>query len=161
MLERIIEHAYRARIVEVPEPELSDHKVLDTWSFVRTRHNQERFKETVLNRQNHMCAVCGTTLREVMEVAHVSTYASDIQNRANPANGIGLCAFCHRAFDRKVFLLTERGEVLYRSGLKWDQMAEAHMAGLSEDARLRLLDGVDKGFLRMRLSESLPDQQFS
>lgn len=152
MFKRIVDRAYRIRRIAVSRPQPLDYEVPDTWSYSRTRHAQERFREAVLSRQNHTCAICGTTVREVLEVAHVSDYASDVGNRANPANGIGLCAFCHRAFDRGVFVITESGSVLFRT-VERDSIAMAHADGISNEARLKLIDGVDGELLRRRLAE--------
>ena len=68
----------------------SNYAIPDAWSLIRARHSLEQFREAVLRRQDYRCAICGTTLREVLEVAHISSYATDITNRANPANGIAL-----------------------------------------------------------------------
>ena len=76
-----------------------------------------------------------------------------MSNRANPANGIGLCAFCHKAFDRGVFKITETGGVLYGADVARDSIAVAHADGLSNSVRLRLLNGVERGLLRRRLGE--------
>ena len=152
MFERIIELAYRARVIEIPLPAPSGYEVPDRWSFVRTRHSQERFKKAVLDRQNHTCAICGTTVKDVLEVAHISRYASDARNRANPANGIGLCAFCHKAFDHGVFRISGSGRVEYRCETQPDPIAEAHVNGLMGDARLGLLRGVNRQFLHSRLA---------
>ena len=154
MFERIVELAYQQRSVAVTRPESSEYDVPDTWSVVRTRHAQERFKESVLSRQAYSCAICGTTVKEVLEVAHISSYAADVGNRANPSNGIGLCAFCHRAFDRGVFLITESGGVIYRRDSECDPIAMAHARGLSDGTRKKLIEGVDHELLRRRLSEA-------
>ena len=111
----------------------------------------ERFRQTVLLRQGFACAICGTTLGEVLDVAHISRYSTDVNNRANPANGIGLCAFCHRAFDGGVFRLSENGDVSMVDGRDPDPVALAHLSSLSADARLKLLDGIDTELLRHRL----------
>ena len=154
MFERIVELAYQQRSIAASPPDHSEYAVLDSWSFVRSRQAQERFKESVLSRQNYTCAICGTTVREVLEVAHISSYASDVSNRANPANGIGLCAFCHRAFDRDVFRITETGRVVYRRCSEPDPIASAHLRGLSDATRLQLMDGIDREILRRRVSEA-------
>ena len=93
-------HAYAESGVSLDPLEPDDYKVPDAYSLVRRRHSLERFKATVLDRQNHTCAICGTAVREVLDVAHISSYSSDTKNRANPGNGIGLCSYCHRADGR-------------------------------------------------------------
>ena len=96
--EQILDFAYAKSDVSLDPLEPDDYEVPDAYSLVKRRHSLERFKAKVLDRQNHTCAICGTTIREVLDVAHISTYAGDPKNRANPANGIGTWSYCHRAF---------------------------------------------------------------
>ena len=149
----IVELVYRRHCVDVDPPEAQDYTIPDAWSFVKRRHGVERFKETVLARQGFTCAICGTTLREVLDVAHISRYSIDVKNRANPANGIGLCAFCHRAFDRGVFRLYETGAVSVAEGSDLDPVTLMHVSNLSAETRLKLLYGLDFELLRQRQSE--------
>ena len=151
MYASIVELAYRRHCIAIVPPDTGDYAVPDAWSFVRRRHSVERFKETVWLRQGFACAICGTTLREVLDVAHISRYSTDVKNRANPANGIGLCAYCHRAFDGGVFRLYENGVVSVEAGVGSDPVALARLAGLSVEERLRLLEGVDTELLRERV----------
>ena len=150
MFASIVELAYQRDCIAIVPPDAPDYAVPDAWSFVRRRHSVERFKETVLLRQGFTCAICGTTLREVLDVAHISRYSTDVKNRANPANGIGLCAYCHRAFDGGVFQLYENGVVSVADGLGTDPVALAHLSNLSVEARLKLLDSIDTDLLRQR-----------
>ena len=150
MFERVVDLAYGLRCVTVDLPTEEDYTVPDAWSTVRRRHNTERFKNAVLERQHYTCTICGTTLREALDVAHVSSYAADIENRANPANGIVLCAFCHRAFDGGVFRILEDGNVITAPNVHIDDVTDTHLKNLTAKDRLKLLDGVDKELLRLR-----------
>ena len=140
MYTSIVDLAYRHDFIALDPIDGEDYAVPDAWSFVRRRHSVERFKKVVLRRQGFTCAICGTTLREVLDVAHISRYSTDMNNRANPANGIGLCAYCHRAFDAGMFRLHETGCVsVAHSDL--DPVALAHVSNLSAETRLNLLNG--------------------
>ena len=150
MYSSIVELAYRRHCITIAPPDAQDYAVPDAWSFVRRRHSVERFKETVLVRQGFACAICGSTLREVLDVAHISRYSTDVKNRANPANGIGLCAYCHRAFDGGVFRLYENGGVSVAEGLDLDPVALEHVSSLSSEARLKLINGINVELLRQR-----------
>ncbi len=148
--EQLIDLAYEKLCVDV-EPSIDDkHAIPDDWSYNRRRGNLARFKRTVLDRQNHMCAICGTSLQGVLDVAHISGYAVDIANRANPANGIVLCAYCHRAFDNGAFQIQEDGTVASSPNVKLDSIATAHLKNLTPQERLELIDGVDKALLSRR-----------
>ena len=149
---QIVTLAYRQHHIPITAPEPADYEISDTWSLLRRRHSLERFRAAVLARQNYACAICGTTLKEVLDVAHISSYSTDIKNRANPANGIGLCAYCHRAFDSGVFRINEDGVVLSARDIEHDPVAEVHLSNLSSEARLKFLSGTDEEFLRKRFS---------
>ena len=152
--EEILDLAYAESVVSLDLLELDDYEVPDTYSLVKRRHSLESFKAKVLGRQNHTCAICGTTMKEVLDVAHISSYAGDPKNRANPANGIGLCSYCHRAFDGTVFTVHEDGEVFAARDLGNDAIAKAHLSGLSSGGRVKLLAGIDKKLLRKRSGHS-------
>ena len=153
MYTNIVDLAYRRHCIALAPIDGEEYAVPDAWSFVRRRHSVERFKQVVLLRQSSTCAICGTTLREVLDVAHISRYSTDMKNRANPANGIGLCAYCHRAFDGGVFRLHETGIVSVAESSDLDPVALAHVSSLSAEARLKLLNGIDTELLRQRQSE--------
>ena len=152
MFERIVELAYGRQCVRIESPNFGEYEVPDSWSSVRRRDNLAGFKRDVLVRQNYTCAICGTTLREVLDVAHVSSYAADPKNRANPANGIALCAYCHRAFDNGVIQIHETGMVTLAAGTKSDPVLDVHISTLTPTQRLELLEGVDHNLLRQRAS---------
>ena len=149
---RIVDLACKCQCYAVDPIDGEDYAVRDAWSFVRRRHRIEQFKKAVLRRQGFVCTICGTTLRKVLDVAHISRYSTDMKNRANPANGIVLCAYCHRAFDGGVFRLNETGHVsVAHPNLDW--VALAHVSRLSPEARLNLLNGVDTELLRQRYTD--------
>ena len=108
LFEEIVDLAYEGEYANPSDQPSADFSVPDSWSYVRRRDKLEHFKREVLRRQNHQCAVCGTQVRELLDVAHISEYSIDADNRANPANGICLCVYCHRAFDLDLVLLNGR-----------------------------------------------------
>ena len=78
MYEEIIELAYRGHCIAVTPTDSPDYGIPDAWSYVRRRDRLEGFKEAVLRRQEYSCAICGTTIEEVLDVAHISSYATDV-----------------------------------------------------------------------------------
>lgn len=154
MYEQIITLAYGQNSIEVTPPSPAEYKIPDAWSYAKRRHGLERFKGTVLHRQGYRCAICGTTVSEVLEVAHLSSYASDVPNRANPANGVGLCAYCHRAFDKDVFRFSLEGAVRVTKEIEDDRIAELHLSNLSDEERRNMLKGIDEQFLLKRYAIS-------
>ena len=132
------------------DPAPGDFSVPDSWSYVRRRDRLEQFRRTVLHRQNHTCAICGTRVRDLLDVAHISEYSTDADNRANPANGVCLCVYCHRAFDRALVRLDDTGCLELAPRVQSDTVARLHFTKLSTDSRRRLLKGVDVKLLLRR-----------
>ena len=153
--DRIVELAYSGSITFAESHLQEGYEIRDGWSATRRRYHQERFRDAVLRRQGSVCAICGTTLEEVLDVAHISPYATDPMNRANPANGIVMCVFCHRAFDRNVYCLKEDGSIIVMITRESDDVIKAHLPGISPTQRAKLIDGADSELLRSRYTETL------
>lgn len=152
---RIVDLAYSGSVT-FEEPSFQEgYEVPDGWSSTKRRYHQERFRDAVLRRQGPVCAICGTTLGAVLDVAHISSYATDPKNRANPANGIVMCVFCHRAFDRNVYCLKGDGSVIVMMTQESDDVINAHLPGIPPAERLELIDGADPELLRRRYTETL------
>jgi hypothetical protein len=123
--------------------------VEDSWSLVRRRLRMQMFRSAVLSRHDYMCLICGCRLRSVLDAAHIRSYASDINHRANPANGICLCRFCHAAFDAGDIVLHADGGLTIVNPTD-DPMALAHFTAVSPLARCACMQGVDCRFLADR-----------
>ena len=81
---------------------------------------------------------------EVLEVAHISPYSSDKKNRANPANGIALCALCHKAYDNQVLRIAPDAHVEVQGSMANDSISQLHVLGLDRTDRTQLLRGLDQ-----------------
>lgn len=132
----------------MPAALADDFSVPDAWSKSKARPAMKRFAAEVINRSNGTCIVCGTGLEGVVEAAHLSPYATDVKNRANPANGVCLCKYCHRALDLRLIAITPEGELLVATDLN-DPVARFHFHQLASDYRRGLLSGVDPRFLQL------------
>ena len=60
--------------------------------------------------------------------------------RGHPANGIALCGYCHRAYDRNIFKLVPDGHVEI---LSEDGVTQFHSSRIRSDNRVLLIRGVD------------------
>jgi|GEM_PF-5996093 len=65
------------------------------WAIIRTRNDQEKFRQDVLDNWEGKCAVTGSAL--TVEACHIVSHA----NKGSPSveNGIALAADLHRLFD--------------------------------------------------------------
>ncbi|MBI4426008.1 MAG: HNH endonuclease [Candidatus Kerfeldbacteria bacterium] len=131
----------------------ADWRVDDAWSLVKRRSRMRAFRAIVLSRHEHTCVVCGTQLRSVLDAAHIRSYSSDKSQRANPANGICLCSYCHAAYDfGDITILPDGG--LKCSGDVHDEIALKHFTAVSPQDRRRWLLGIENQFLLDHLTES-------
>ena len=141
----------------VATPGDGDFSVPDSWGPAQVR-KVGYFSDTVLDRHNHTCAVCGTRFKSVLSAAHLSPYSTDKQNRANPANGICLCSFCHSALDKRQIALRVTGEIVINPEIN-DSLAIEHFTRINPKTRMSWLSGVGKEFLK--LSEKLYSEHMS
>ena len=125
-------------------------RVDDSWSLVRRRLRMQAFRRAVLVRHKHTCVVCGTRLRSVLNAAHIRRYAADSDQRANPANGICLCSFCHAAYDSGEVSIMPDGSLQFSLDLD-DEIALMHFTVVPKDKRQDWLRGVDRQFLLERV----------
>ena len=148
LLDAALDSAFRAKAPAVQMND-ADWRVDDTWSLVRRRNCMRTFRAIVLSRHEYTCLVCGTQLQSVLEAAHIRSYASDKSQRANPANGICLCSYCHAAYDSGDITILPDGEVRC-SGDIGDGIALKHFTALTQEKRRQWLLDVDKRFLSER-----------
>ncbi|MFC1583666.1 HNH endonuclease [Candidatus Neomarinimicrobiota bacterium] len=128
--------------------DMDEYSIHDAWGKTRIRKSMVRFNEVVFTRHRSTCAVCGTKLGAVLEVAHLSPYATDSSNRANPANGICLCVFCHRALDRRLIAIQPNADLLVADSIT-DPVAAEHFRRITKDQRVSQLRGIDPRFLEL------------
>lgn len=119
----------------------------DEWTKTKRRKALTRFRKPVLERSDHACIVCGTSLRGLVDAAHLNSWADDKANRANPANGVCLCKYCHRTFDLCMIAITPSGELLVSSQVQ-DHVALHHFDRVMPDKRVAWLNGVEPAFLK-------------
>ncbi len=133
---------------------LKDGRVDDAWSLVRQRCRLQAFRSAVLARHNYTCLICGTRLRSVLDAAHIRSYASDRDHRANPKNGICLCKFCHAAFDCGDVRIFEDGTIEMNAIID-DEIARKHFNAVDATTRKRWLCGVQSEFIAERCVRSV------
>ncbi len=148
LLDAALDSAFRAKDPTVRMND-ADWQVDDAWSLVKRRSHVRAFRAMVLSRHGHTCLVCGTQLESVLEAAHIRSYTSDKTQRANPANGICLCSYCHAAYDSGDITILPDGEVRCCGDIR-DGMALKHFTAVPQEKRRHWLLGVDKEFLSER-----------
>lgn len=124
----------------------NDFRIDDSYGKAKIRGKLRGFRDSVLASCKNQCVVCGTKLRPLLDAAHLSPYATDKLNRANPANGLCICKYCHSAMDNRLIAIKPNGELLV-SNLVSDQVANFHFQNLSTEYRAKLITHADPKFL--------------
>lgn len=81
----------------------------DATSIVRVRLAQGFFRRTVLASYDFKCAICAIPLPSLLCASHIIPWSIAQSRRADPTNGLSLCALHDRAFDRG--LITLQGDL--------------------------------------------------
>lgn len=76
----------------------------DVRRWARQRTSQQRFRALLLRTQPNECAICGITLLDVLEAAHLDPHARG--GAASVENGRLLCANHHSAYDARLYKWT-------------------------------------------------------
>jgi putative restriction endonuclease len=80
--------------------------------MVRTRLVQTFFRDAVLASYNYRCTICDLGLLELLNASHIIPWSRNVERRADPRNGLALCAIHDRAFDRGLLTISESFSVL-------------------------------------------------
>lgn len=90
-----IESKY-ARILDGTEQLKGETKIRE----VKTRVNQNVFRQIVLANYSGRCAISGIDIPDLLVASHIIPWSENKEERLNPANGICLSAHFDTAFDR-------------------------------------------------------------
>ncbi len=100
--------------LEVKFPELNE---LKNWigetkmREVKTRVNQNVFRQMVLANYQNRCAVTGINLPELLVASHILPWSTHEKERLNPENGICLSPLYDKAFDKGLIGFNDRYEM--------------------------------------------------
>jgi putative restriction endonuclease len=85
---------------------------------VKTRVNQNVFRQIVVANYAGRCAVSGIDLEELLLASHIVPWSKNEQERLNPANGICLSALYDKAFDNGLIAVDQNYKILFSDRLK-------------------------------------------
>lgn len=114
---------------EITEPK--DGKTEDT-RMARVRLVQSFFRRTVLAVYGSDCAICRISLPEVIIASHIIPWSVDERRRADPTNGLALCAFHDKVFDRGLISFDKSFRVMLSERVRTPSDSEMHKVGLLE-----------------------------
>jgi len=98
---------------EIAEAEISlPSGPTESTRLVRTRLVQNFFRDAVLSSYEFKCAICNLDLPELLSASHIIPWSKNVERRADPRNGLSLCAIHDRAFDRGLLSVGESFDIL-------------------------------------------------
>lgn len=109
-----VENKYAASLRSIP----SDLKGETRARVVKTRVNQNVFRQIVLANYDGKCALTGIDLPELLVASHVIPWAENVQERLNPENGICLSALYDDAFDCGLISFDSSCRTIFSSRLR-------------------------------------------
>lgn len=101
---------------------------------VMVRRAQRAFRRAVMASYDTRCAICEISLGELLIASHIIPWTADEDRRADPTNGLSLCALHDRAFDRGLITADESHRVLVSRRAIMDEAPPLHRVGLIDIA---------------------------
>jgi hypothetical protein len=105
-----------------------DFAETETTRSVRVRLVQRFFREAVLSSYDYTCAMCHLKILSLLNASHIIPWSKNREKRANPRNGLCLCALHDRAFDRGLVTIDDDSQILVSSRLKLKKSCLVHRA---------------------------------
>lgn len=81
-------------------------KGVDEYQRAKRRINQDFFRASVLASYDNKCCVSGIIEPDLIEAAHIVSWADDESLRTNPTNGLCLNPLFHKAYDKFLVSIT-------------------------------------------------------
>ena len=91
---------------------------------VKTRVNQNVFRQIVVANYSGKCAITGIDIPELLFASHIIPWSKNEEERLNPENGICLSALYDKAFDKGLIGLNEKYQVMISDKLKQKHNAD-------------------------------------
>ena len=88
---------------------------------VKTRVNQNFFRQVVVANYSGKCAITGIDIPDLLVASHIIPWSENEEERLNPENGICFSALYDKAFDKGYIGITEKFEIVISSALKKKQ----------------------------------------
>lgn len=79
---------------------------------VKTRINQDIFRQIVMANYDSKCAITGIDIPILLVASHIVPWSKNKQERLNPENGICLSSLYDKSFDKGLIGLNEQYEIL-------------------------------------------------
>jgi putative restriction endonuclease len=106
---------------------------------IKTRVNQEVFRQMVLANYSNQCAITGINIPSLLIASHIIPWSENQKERLNPENGICLSPLYDSAFDKGLIGVTPELRVVLSESLRCHQKKEFYLQhfGILDGIRLR------------------------
>ncbi len=104
---------------------LGERSGKDIERVVKNRLGQGFFRKMILSEYDSKCCVTDLDIPEILRASHIVSWASDKDNRLNPANGLCLSATYDAAFDRHLISFDEDHRMVLGPSLRDQYSNEA------------------------------------
>lgn len=107
--EKILLHFEGKNILEVSSDVAEDILISDGIEkerLVKTRVNQNFFRQAVLSAYNFSCCITKIDVPELLIASHIVPWSKAVKDRLNPRNGLCLNALHDKAFDKGLITIT-------------------------------------------------------
>lgn len=108
-----IEKKFEKELKDIPSDIIGDTKIRQ----VKTRINQNVFRQIILANYDYKCALSGIDIPELLVASHIIPWSENIKERLNPENGICLSSLYDKAFDKGLISFDDCGKVLFSERL--------------------------------------------
>ncbi|MFA6426242.1 MAG: HNH endonuclease [Phycisphaerae bacterium] len=117
-----------SKVVSFEEPDLPKGPT-ESLRTVRVRLVQGFFRDSVLSSYKYTCSFCNLAMPEMLCASHIIPWAKNIEKRADPRNGICLCSFHDRAFDRGLVTVDENLQIVISNCVHKAKTSPLHDVG--------------------------------
>ena len=108
-----IEEKFEKELRDIPKDIKGETRIAE----VKVRVNQHFFRDMVLTYYDGKCALTGIDLSELLVASYIIPWATNEQERLNPANGICLSSLYDKAFDCGLISFKDDGHVIFSTRL--------------------------------------------
>jgi len=98
--------------------DISDLKGETKIREVKTRVNQNVFREMILSAYQNRCLITGINLKELLVASHIIPWSKNEMERLNPENGLCLSNLYDKAFDKGFIGITIEHKVVLSQRIK-------------------------------------------
>lgn len=108
-----VEKKFEKELRDIPSDIIGDTKIRQ----VRTRVNQNVFRQIILANYDYKCALSGIDIPELLVASHIIPWSENKKERLNPENGICLSSLYDKAFDQGLIGFDNSCKVLFSERL--------------------------------------------